>query len=125
MGTAHPSSPPAVAPSPPPPQYDPASGCLLRLFWMVGGNVLLFFLLLWIVERRPRLGTWPDLAYLAVLAALVAARYVDIRYCHGQTGKGAPATLAHWRRHALGASVIGSGAWVVARLLVRWLGHDV
>jgi hypothetical protein len=48
----------------------------------------------------PHLPATPLLAaHALVVASLVAARFLDIRFCGGQTVDGSPADLGHWRRY--------------------------
>jgi uncharacterized membrane protein YfcA len=57
-----------------------------------------------------------------VVVSVVLARYVDIRYHKGKVAYGDdPATLKHWRQHALLLVVVALGAWVGARLAARLL----
>jgi hypothetical protein len=39
--------------------------------------------------------------YALSIAALIAARYVDIRFCAGQTVDGTPADLGHFKRYVM------------------------
>jgi hypothetical protein len=102
-------------------QYDSPLGCLLRLFWMAGGNALLLFLAAGIFEKSPRHISFLDGLYWGVVASLVLARFLDIRYCRGQTSSCEPATLGHWRRYALLVVGLSSAVWGVARLLAWFL----
>jgi hypothetical protein len=50
----------------------------------------------------PRLPTAALLAaYALVVVTLIATRYIDIRYCGGQTVDGTPADLGHWKRYVM------------------------
>ena len=40
------------------------SGCLLRLYWMFGGNAILLFLFVFLFEKHLKFPSWLDLAYL-------------------------------------------------------------
>jgi hypothetical protein len=104
-------------------QEAPATGAefLVRIYWLFLGNTLLLFLLVLMSEKRPKLPSITDAAYLAAVASLIAVRYVDIRFLNGQTGEGKPATMSHWRRYALLIGSIGAGAWLVVRLLIPLL----
>lgn len=82
------------------------SGCLVRIFWMGAGNVLMFVLAILIAQKEVLVLTVYDLGLWALAAAMVAVRYIDITRLHGQTTDGEPATLAHWRRYALGLASI-------------------
>lgn len=94
------------------------AGCLIRLYWMFIGNVAVVFALGLLFDRRPRFPALLDLAVFAAVAALVAARFVDIRHYHGETGEGRPATMAQWRRYAVSVAGAGAAAWVLVRLLI-------
>lgn len=95
---------------------------LIRLYWLFLGNAILAFLLVFIVEKHPKLPSLFDVAYLATLASLILVRYVDIRFLNGQTGEGKPATVAHWRRYAMLVAPVGLAAWLLTRTLVHFQG---
>jgi hypothetical protein len=97
------------------------AGVLARLYWLFFGNTLLFFLLVFIIQKRPKLPSSLDAAYLIAVASLILVRYVDIRFLNGQTGEGKPATMANWRRYALLVGPAGAGAWLLARVLMHFL----
>lgn len=96
-------------------------GFLVRLYWLFLGNALLFFLLVFIFEKHPKLPSLLDAAYSVALASLILVRYVDIRFLNGQTGEGKPATMAHWHRYALLIGSVGMGGWLLARVLIHFL----
>ena len=94
-----------------------ATGCLLRLFWMGIGNIILFFCLTYIFHNRVRGLALADLGYWLTVVAMVAVRWVDIHSYHGDTVTGEPATMTHWRKYAL---LLPSGAlvvWIIIHLL--------
>lgn len=93
-----------------------AAGCLLRLFWMLGGNGVLLFTAFFIGDRpAPFLSlTWRDAVYWATVAALAAARSLDILKMNGQTATGSPASPAHLRRYLAILAVGAAAAWCLA-----------
>jgi hypothetical protein len=100
------------APSQPEPQEgqppEGASGCLLRVYWMLLGNALVFLCAYLIVQAGGAL-TLVDAVYWLAVAGLLGARYVDVRYMEGRTAEGQPATMRDWQRYrlgVLGASVV-------------------
>ena len=101
-----------------------ATGCLpllLRLTWMVFGNLALFLCAAFIIKKSaPVLA---DIAYFSVAAGLILVRYLDIAKYNGLTSDEKPATLADWRRYAILLSFIAVGIWVLARFLATlgWL----
>jgi hypothetical protein len=96
-----------------PPVASPAAGVVLRVFWMFFGNAALCFVLLWIAfESRGSLSLG-DAAFVAVVGALLLARYLDIARYDGATAEGAPATMVHFRRYAAGVIVLSLAVWAV------------
>jgi hypothetical protein len=84
-----------------PSKQDTMTGCLLRLTWMAGGNLALFFVAIAIAQSDGWQPTWRDAAFVAVALALIAVRLVDIRMFEGRDTEGKPATMANWRRYAV------------------------
>ena len=98
------------------------AGCLLRLYWMLFGNAILWFLLAYIVSKRPGLPSAFDAIYWLIVVSLVLARYMDIRYHKGPTAySNEPATLRHWRRYGVLLVVVAFAGWVGAHALGRLL----
>ncbi len=94
----------------------PATGCLLRLFWMLVGNAILLFCILGIAQHRSSMLSIADVFYWAIVSSLLAARYIDIRHLGGTTADGDPATLAHWRRYAMVLGVVSMMLWLGAHV---------
>ena len=99
--------------------YDRPEGCLIRLFWMVAGNLALFALVLSIFNQGGF--SLLDGAYWLVVVALAASRYMDIRRFAGLTIHGNPATLAHFRSYAIWLLVVAAGLWIFVHVLQRIL----
>lgn len=94
-----------------------SAGCLIRLFWMGAGNIILFLCVTYIFHNRVRGLELVDLGYWLTVVAMVAARWVDIRSYNGDTVTGEPATLSHWRRYAVRLVAGALVAWLVVHLL--------
>ena len=80
---------------------DSVLGLFLRLYWMLGGNAILA-----IAATYPFFHTETPLSLSLTVCCLIsvsmiAARYIDIRDCGGQTVDGDLANLGHWKRYAL------------------------
>jgi hypothetical protein len=88
-----------------------------RAFWMMLGPRSLFLLAYTIVSQGSGWLTALDLAFLVVLAGVLAARFLEFRGGNPQTATGEPATPAHLRRYVIVAAPIGLGIWVVANVL--------
>lgn len=87
---------------------------LLRLTWMAFGNIVLM-----ICAALVSKGTAPvltDVLFFATAVGLVVVRYVDITRFGGQTSEGEPATLADWRKYAIGVSIVSLVIWGLAKL---------
>jgi hypothetical protein len=103
-----------------PPQNG--NGVLARLYWMLFGNALLLFVLVFLFTKRPDLPSLFDVACLLVVGSLIAVRFLDVRFLNGRTAEGEPATIDHWRRYSWVVGVIGIGAWLAARLISHLVG---
>ena len=98
-----------------------SAGCLIRLFWMGAGNVILFLCLTCIIHTHACTLVLVDLYYWLTVVAMVAVRWVDIHSYHGDTVTGEPATLAHWRKYAVRLVVGAMIVWIIIHLLA-WTG---
>ncbi len=95
--------------------HSSALGLLCRLFWIFIGNGILFVLALKIIMPGTRSSMLVDVLFGVTIAALVLSRYVDIRFCAGETAEGGePATLIHWKRYAVKLVGFSLGLWIVA-----------
>ena len=92
---------------------QPPLGCLLRLFWMMFGNVALLFAAM-NVASSDGLGL-ADAVYAAVVMALLLARSVDIVKLHGLTTDATPATRGDLRRYAVSLLAVALAGWLIAR----------
>ncbi len=80
---------------------DSVLGLFLRLYWIMIGNAALAIGAA-LPVAYPQLPTAALLAaYALVAVSLIATRYIDIRYCGGQTVDGTPADLGHWKRYVM------------------------
>jgi len=82
---------------------------------MAVGNAALLALA-WLIFQQHRFSPL-DGAYWVVAGLLVGARYVDITRFGGATVDGAPATMRHFHRYALGALVAAAALWGAVHLL--------
>lgn len=102
------------------PEYRPATGCLLRVFWIMLGNLTLLFCGIYIAQHATGLVGVADAFYGAIVGSLLLARYVDIRHFQGRTAEGEPASMTHWRRYAVLLVAVSTGIWVAAHLAAHF-----
>ena len=107
----------------PAPQVEPQrtsfGGCLLRTFWMILGNAALLICSLGIVNAKGFSSY--DVIFWGIAGLLLLARFCDIRYLHGQTGTGEPATWGHFRTYVLLVLVGSLMLWGAAHATGRFL----
>lgn len=95
-----------------------ASGCLVRLFWMGVGNLILVLAAVGISQHHAGFTlTEMDLLLWSTALGLLVVRYVDIRYLAGETADNRPATMADWRRYAAALLGVSLALWVGAHLV--------
>ena len=113
-------SSPGMPASSPSAESHPAVGCLIRIFWMAAGNIVLL-LAAWLISQH-RGGFWSgsDVLFWAVVLGLVLARFVDVRFLEGDTTTGERATMADFRRYALLVPLVAFVLWGVAHA-AAWL----
>ena len=93
----------------------------MRLYWTLAGNAALAITFGILLHRHPKFPSLTDAACLLFVTSLIGARYIDIRYCKGETGDGKPATMAVWRKYSL-LLVLGSVCvWLAIRLIIPLL----
>ena len=97
-----------------PADQNPA-GCLVRLFWMLAGNLALLVLVFVIYQSAG--WTIADVVFWLVIGLMIGARYMDIARFGGTTMNDEPATMAHFRRYALLVLLGGAGAFAAVRAL--------
>lgn len=93
-------------------QFTPPAGCLLRIFWMMIGNLILLVSAFGIAQSQSGFLGVADAFYWGTVGCLLAARYVDVRHLKGLTADGAPASMAHWRRYAVFVLIAATGLWL-------------
>lgn len=103
------------------PSDQTASGCLLRLYWLFLGNILMFLLAYGIAARGVAVTTF-DIVYWLGAASLLTVRLVDIQFLHGATAEGAPATIGHWRRYSLIVLAVAVVVWLAAHGIGIFVG---
>jgi hypothetical protein len=91
---------------------------VLRLFWMLLGNAIVFGSLATIIVNELAFPTLLDGVIWLAVALISAARWADITRYHGTTATGEDATPADWRRHTLILVLVTALGSVVA----HWLG---
>jgi len=101
--------------------YTDPVGFLARMSWMLVANVGFLVCFFTIIRHRQPFPSWLDLAFAGIVLFAVSMRWVDIRFFHGQTSSGAPATMAHFVRYAALVVVVGGLLLAGAHLLAAWV----
>jgi hypothetical protein len=89
-------------------------GILARLWWMLGGNMLLAFSLIFIFRNEEGFFHPADWVFWITVATLVAIRYLDIRFLNGQTATDEKASMMDWVRYAVLLPVCATVLWATA-----------
>lgn len=84
----------------------------VRLLWMIIGSFTLAVCAVYTLMHPTPLLFWNDVLYGVTVPLMIIARYVDIKYFEGATAEGQPATMAHWRRYAVGLSIGSVILWL-------------
>lgn len=93
---------------------DVFAGLLLRTWWMLFGNGAAAVTLAVMAVEHDALPSRLDAVFVALVASLIATRFVDIRYFEGCTAEGARATMEHFRRYARRLLAGSAAGWGIA-----------
>lgn len=104
----HPASPPPVT------RFTPL---VARMLWFFFGPMVLVLTLWGILSAGSGWITALDALYLAVVLAMIGARWVEQQSGQATTGMGNPSTWRDFRRYAFGLLPLAAGAWVAANLV--------
>ena len=86
------------------PASENNSGCLLRLYWMMIGNVLVL-VSAGMMAKTGNLLLYGSI-YVIIVATIIIARYLDIRYFAGQKADvSGPATMGDWKKYTVAVTV--------------------
>jgi hypothetical protein len=102
------------------PQQEQAGGCLLRLCWMLFGNIALVASAIFISEHRTSFLSGADVAFWGIALALAAIRYVDVAHCGGRTASGQPATMSTWRKYVALLGAFCAAIWAAAHAVAHF-----
>jgi len=91
-----------------------ALGFLARFWWMFFGNMVFAFSLIFILLNKGGFFHPADWVFWITVATLVSMRYIDIRFCDGQTATGRPASMADWTRYAVLLAACAVVLWAIA-----------
>ena len=91
-------------------------GCLIRMYWMLIGNVALILCAAAILTHRGGFLSVADIVFWVLVATLGVARFVDIRRLGGRTAAGNPTSAAHWRRYLIFLIVASLVIWGAVHL---------
>ncbi len=87
---------------------------MARLWWMLLGNGILAFCVIFIFENKSGFLHAADWVFWIAVATLVVVRYLDIRFLHGETAAGGPASLRHWVKYVILLLVSSTAVWALA-----------
>ncbi len=110
------STSPSTAPTP---ETQSASiiGLLLRIVWLIAGNLAVVVCATLIATQPSEGVTAGDLALWASVGVSIGARYIDVSAFHGSTAEGAPATMADFRRYVVKLLLFATIAHAAARAI--------
>jgi hypothetical protein len=94
---------------------DASAGCVAQLIWGIGGFTVLIALAVMILRVEPWTFSIRDALYWLVTAAMIVARYVDVRRYGGKTSLGAPAHQKDVWKYALGLAGAAAALWVLVQ----------
>jgi hypothetical protein len=98
-------------------KHDSILSLLLRFFWMLLGDVILLISAIFIFQGKDWKFHTADVFFLGITAALILARYLDIKFYNGLTASGEPASMANFRKYAGVLLLFSAAIWILAHIL--------
>jgi hypothetical protein len=92
-------------------------GLLLRIFWMLLGNAILLFSAVFVFQGKDWMFHTADAVFWSTAAALVLARYLEIKFYNGLTNTGEPASMSHWRKYAAMLLICSAVVWTLLHIV--------
>ena len=96
---------------PPTAESSSCPGLLLCLFGMAIGGFGLIISAIKLTLEHPQKLSFLTACMVLLAALMIAARYTDIRFFHGETVDCDPATMNHFRAYALRTAVLASALY--------------
>ena len=98
-------------------KYDSMLGLMAKLYWMLVGNAILFFLTIFILLNQGKIFNAADVIFWITVAVLVLSRYIDIKLLDSITATGQPAPMAHWRKYTIFLLICSTAVWVLSHAI--------
>lgn len=98
-------------------KYDSIFSLLVRVFWVLLGNAILLISAIFIIQDENWKFHASDVVFWVTVAALLLARYLDIKFYGDSTSEGRPASMSHWRKYAAVLLIISTAVWVLAHVI--------
>jgi len=95
-------------------KYDSIFGLLIRIFWMLLGNAILLISTIFIIQGESWKFHTADVVFWVIVAALLLARYLDIKFFGDSASTGAPASMVHWRKYAAILLICSIVVWILS-----------
>ncbi|MFA5865702.1 MAG: hypothetical protein WC975_13595 [Phycisphaerae bacterium] len=92
------------------------SGCLIRLCWMLFGNIAILVSARLIAFHKGSFLSTADFVFWGIILAMIALRYVDITKMGGLTASGQVASITHWKRYTLILGLVALLVWGIAHI---------
>jgi hypothetical protein len=98
-------------------KYDSIFSLLVRVFWMLLGNAILAISAIFITQGKDWKFQTADVVFWVIVAALLLARYLDIKFYSDSDSTGQPASMVNWRKYAAILLIISTAVWVLAHVV--------
>jgi hypothetical protein len=102
-------------------KYDSILGLFAKVFWTLLGNAVLLFTLISIFQHKGEILHTADIVFWVTVAALIIARYLDIKFFNGLTITGLPASMTHWRKYAVVLLICSTVIWVLSHIINHFM----
>lgn len=99
-------------------QFTPVLSIVIRLCWMYFGPTTLLFLAIGSAFKNSnKIINTSHIVFWIVVIAIIAIRYIDIRYFNGETKDFEPSTMLHLKKYSIGLPIYAALTWIFSILM--------
>lgn len=78
-------------------EYTPVTGIFLRIYWIAFSHGVALILTVNMALFSLQHSLLHNLVLILIVISVIIVRYIDIRYCNGETADCKKATISDWR----------------------------
>lgn len=99
-------------------EYTPVTGIVLRIYWIALAHAAALIVTFEMVLSSLQHSLLLNLALALIFISAIVVRYLDIRYCNGETADCKKATMSDWRSWAIKVLAIYIAVFILIHISI-------